>query len=147
MWICRIEHVSIIRLFWPRFCPHHPPPLYLHKRKCKENSKSTTFILFYINKIKWHTGHSDYLGFRSIVPSEYWADTINKYCYHSFLSYFPYAVEQNIWVIFQMHTNQYFLFPQQRGLFTYFFNSYRLVVIRFNIWDKQVTHILHWYRV
>jgi hypothetical protein len=136
MWICRIEHVSIIRLFWPRFCPHHPPSLYLHKRECKENSKSTTVILVYINKIKWHIGHSDYLEFRSIVPSEYWADTINKYCYHSFLSYFPYdtkAVEQNIWVIFQMHTNHYFPFPQQRGLFTYFFNSYRLVVIRFNI--------------
>jgi hypothetical protein len=52
----RIEHVSIIRLFWPRFCPHHPPSLYLHKRECKENSKSTTVILVYINKIKWHIG-------------------------------------------------------------------------------------------
>jgi hypothetical protein len=45
--IWRIEHVSIIRLFWPRFSPHHPLPLYLHKRECKENSKSTTVILFW----------------------------------------------------------------------------------------------------
>ena len=88
----------------------------MHKRESKKKYKSTTVILFHINKIKWYIGHSDYLGLRSIVPSEYCADTLNKYCYHSFLSYFPYdtkAVEQNISVIFQMHTNHYFHSPNK----------------------------------
>ena len=48
-------------LFLPRCCP----PLYLHEKESKKKSKSTTVILFHINKIKYHIG-----------PSEYWFDTL-----------------------------------------------------------------------
>ena len=95
-------------------------PLYICTNQNVRKTLNLPLLYCFINNIKWHIGHSDYLGVRSIVLSEYWADTINKYCYHSFLSYFPCAVEQNIWVIFQMHTNHYFPFPTKRSLYLFF---------------------------